>query len=322
MASLQLAELTKRYGASTAVDGLTLAVDEGAFVALVGPSGCGKTTTLRMIAGLIEPDGGRILIGGGEVTREPVHRRNIGLVFQSYALFPHMSVFENVAFGLRRRGLDDVDRRVGAALERVRLGGFAARRPRELSGGQQQRVALARAIVIEPRLLLLDEPLSNLDAALREDMRAELRRLQQDLGITTLLVTHDQAEALTMADRIAVLNRGRLEQYDTPETIYRRPANAFVAQFVGRANFIGTSLAVRPESIRVLARPEPGYETRAAQVVVAAFAGAAIHYTLRLDDGGELRAHAAPEAPPHPAGSRVVAAWRPEDAIRLPGTAR
>jgi putative spermidine/putrescine transport system ATP-binding protein len=318
VSSLRLEGLTKRYGQVTAVDGMSLHVDEGAFVALVGPSGCGKTTMLRMVAGLIEPDAGRILIGDAEVTREPVHRRNIGLVFQSYALFPHMTVFENVAFGLRRRGQGDVAGAVDAALARVRLQGLAARMPRELSGGQQQRVALARAIVIQPRLLLLDEPLSNLDAALRDEMRAELRRLQQDLGITTILVTHDQVEALTMADRIAVLDRGRLEQYDTPETVYRRPANAFVAGFIGRANFITPTLAVRPECLRVSAALPPGHDGRRARVLVAAFAGSAIHYTLALEDGRELRAQMPPDAGGFAPGAEVVVAWSRDNAIVLP----
>jgi len=321
VSSLRLEGLTKRYGQVTAVDAVELSAEEGAFVALLGPSGCGKTTILRMIAGLIEPDGGRILLGGADVTREPVHRRNIGLVFQSYALFPHLSVFENVAFGLRRRRLSDVDLRVRATLSRVRLDGLAERRPRELSGGQQQRVALARAIVIEPRLLLLDEPLSNLDAALRDEMRVELRRLQQELRITTVFVTHDQEEALTMADRIAVMNRGRVEQYDTPQRVYRAPVNAFVAGFIGRANFVAPGLAVRPEALRVATAASADEDSLAAEVVLAAFAGSAVHYTLRLADGVELRAHAPPDAPLHPVGARVLAAWKRRDGIRVGGGA-
>jgi putative spermidine/putrescine transport system ATP-binding protein len=319
VSSLRLEGLRKRYGAVTAVDAVDLAVEEGSFVALLGPSGCGKTTILRMVAGLIEPDGGRILIGGADVTREPVHRRNIGLVFQSYALFPHMSVFENVAFGLRRRGMRDVDARVREALARVRLESFAERRPRELSGGQQQRVALARAIVIEPRLLLLDEPLSNLDAALRDEMRVELRRLQQELRVTTLFVTHDQEEALTMADRIAVMNRGRVAQYDTPQRVYRAPADAFVAGFIGRANFVGPGCAVRPECLRVADIAGPAEDSLPAEVMLAAFAGAVVHYTLRLADGAELRAHASPDAPLYPVGARVLAVWSRGDVIHVGG---
>jgi ABC-type Fe3+/spermidine/putrescine transport system ATPase subunit len=317
MSALRLDALVKRYGSVAAVDGVSLELTQGEFLALVGPSGCGKTTVLRMIAGLIEPDGGRIAIGGADVTELPVHKREIGLVFQSYALFPHLTVFENVAFGLRRRGVAQIETRVRAALAQVRLDGFEQRKPRELSGGQQQRVALARAIVIAPKLLLLDEPLSNLDAALREDMRAELRRLQQELRITTLFVTHDQEEALTMSDRLAVMNRGRIEQVDTPKQVYRRPANSFVAGFVGRANFVAPDLAIRPENLRVFVTAPTGHAHVPARVVVAAFAGAAIHYTLALPDGRELRAHAAPGGVTFAPGDHVVAAWRDDDAIRL-----
>ena len=236
---LALAGLCKDYGVGDpAVDRLDLEIRRGEFVALLGPSGCGKTTTLRMVAGLVEPTAGQILLDGDDLTAKPTHRRNIGMVFQNYALFPHMTVADNVAFGLEMRGIARAEARdrVAEALGLVRLGGLEARRPKALSGGQQQRVALARALVIRPDLLLLDEPLSNLDAKLREEMRGEIREIQRRLGITTVFVTHDQAEALALADRIAVMERGRLAQLGTPEEIYERPATPFVARFVGRIN--------------------------------------------------------------------------------------
>jgi putative spermidine/putrescine transport system ATP-binding protein len=243
---LVLQGLRKDYGVGdAAVDHLDLAIRRGEFVALLGPSGCGKTTTLRMVAGLVEPTSGRILLGGDDLTAKPVHRRNVGMVFQNYALFPHMSVADNVAFGLEMRGLARLERRtrVDEALALVRLSGFENRRPRALSGGQQQRVALARALVIRPDLLLLDEPLSNLDAKLREEMRGEIRQIQRRLGIATVCVTHDQAEALALADRVAVMDRGRLAQLGTPEEIYERPATPFVARFVGRINELPAEIA-------------------------------------------------------------------------------
>jgi putative spermidine/putrescine transport system ATP-binding protein len=243
--ALSLRRLSKAYGAVTAVDRISLDVAPGEFLALLGPSGCGKSTVLRLVAGLVEPDGGQVLLAGDDVTRVPVHRRNVGLVFQSYALFPHMTVFDNVAFGPRRRKAPEAEvrPRVERVLDLVRLGGLERRHPRELSGGQQQRVALARALVTEPRVLLLDEPLSNLDALLRDEMRVELKRLQERLGTTMIFVTHDQAEALALADRVAVMDRGRVEQVGRPEEVYRRPATAFVARFLGRANFLAGVVA-------------------------------------------------------------------------------
>ena len=239
-AAVHLQSLNKVYGEVVAVDDVSLDVQRGEFFSLLGPSGCGKTTTLRLVAGLIEPDGGHIEIMGQDVTDLPANRRNIGMVFQNYALFPHMTVTENVTFGLRMRKVDrgETARRVEQVLDLVQLGGTAQRLPRELSGGQQQRVALARAIVIEPQLLLLDEPLSNLDAKLRKEMQIELRTLQRRLGITAVYVTHDQEEALTLSDRIAVMNRGRISQCSAPSDIYRNPANRFVAEFIGRVNLL------------------------------------------------------------------------------------
>ena len=229
---------------STAVRDLNLSVAEGELVSLLGPSGCGKTTTMRAIAGLMPPQAGRITLGGRDITRVPANARDIGLVFQSYALFPHLSVFENVAFGLRlrRTAKIDLERRVREALLAVALEGFEARLPAQLSGGQQQRVALARAFVIRPRLLLLDEPLSNLDAKLRLEMRTELRRLQRELGITMLYVTHDQSEALALSDRVIVMKLGRIEQASTPQELYSRPRTAFVAGFMGWDNLFSARL--------------------------------------------------------------------------------
>jgi ABC-type Fe3+/spermidine/putrescine transport system ATPase subunit len=244
---LRLEALTKRFGTTLAVSELSLELREGEFLSLLGPSGCGKTTSLRMIAGFERPDAGRVLLAGADITHLPPQRRRTGMVFQSYALFPHLNVFENVAFGLRAQGTPagEIRPRVLRALERVDLAGYEARSVQALSGGQQQRVALARAMAPEPPLLLLDEPLSNLDAALRERTRAELRSLLKEFGITAVFVTHDQEEAFDLSDRIALLDHGVLQQLGTPEELYQDPANAFVASFVGRANFIPARLTER-----------------------------------------------------------------------------
>lgn len=222
------------------LENLNLKVKKGELVSLLGPSGCGKTTTLRVVAGFIEPTAGKFLLGDEDYTKIPVHNRNFGLVFQSYALFPHLTVEENVAFGLKMKKVakDEIKKKVDEILETVDMSHLAKRYPKELSGGQRQRVAIARALVIEPSLLLLDEPLSNLDAKLRLKMRVEIRKLQQKLGITTLFVTHDQEECFSISDRVAVLNKGVIEQFDTPENIYSNPATEFVARFVGFENFI------------------------------------------------------------------------------------
>jgi spermidine/putrescine transport system ATP-binding protein len=238
--ALRLRSVWKRFGSTLAVRDLTLDVRRGEFVSLLGPSGCGKTTTLRLVAGYLRPDAGAIELEGQDVTRTPPYRRDIGMVFQNYALFPHLTVWENVAFGLRMRRVPGAElrRRVGEALALVRLEGLGQRKPRELSGGQQQRVALARAVVIRPRLLLFDEPLSNLDAKLRKSMQIELRKLQEQLGITTVHVTHDQEEALSLSDRVAILNEGRLEQQGGPVEVYLHPRSLFVADFVGKSNLL------------------------------------------------------------------------------------
>jgi putative spermidine/putrescine transport system ATP-binding protein len=239
---LTLAGIEKRYaaGSTPVVAAIDLTIRQGEFLTLLGPSGCGKTTILRMIAGLVPPSAGRIRLAGSEITTWPAHRRNMGLVFQNYALFPHLSVARNVAFGLEMRGLkpDAIEKRVDDALMLVRLTGFGERRPTALSGGQQQRVALARALVIAPAVLLLDEPLSNLDAKLREELREEIRDIQRSLRTTTIFVTHDQEEALTMSDRIVVMNAGRIEQIGSPTEIYEKPQTPFVAGFIGRMNRI------------------------------------------------------------------------------------
>jgi putative spermidine/putrescine transport system ATP-binding protein len=255
-AAVQLTCLRKSYGRVMAIDDVSLRVERGEFFSLLGPSGCGKTTTLRAVAGLIDPDAGKIEIMSRDVTSLPVHKRNIGMVFQSYALFPHMTVAENIGFGLRMRGVkkEEIAARVERALDLVRLGGTGARLPRQLSGGQQQRVAFARAVVIEPQLLLLDEPLSNLDAKLRKEMQIELRALQRRLGITAIYVTHDQEEALTLSDRIAVMNDGRIAQCAEPSEIYRSPSNRFVAEFIGRVNVLPGRIA--PDEGRVLFQAE------------------------------------------------------------------
>ncbi len=235
---VELSRLIKHYGSSVAVDDISIAVERGELVALLGPSGCGKTTTLRMIAGFIPPTSGAIRIGERDVTALPPHRRDTGMVFQSYALFPHLTVAENIAFGLKRRGENraEIGRRVAGIISVLRLDGLERRLPRQLSGGQQQRVAVGRALVINPAVLLLDEPFSNLDAQLRESTRVEMRRLQQRFGITTVFVTHDQAEAMSIADRIAVMHAGRIEQVGSPSAVYRHPTSRFVATFIGRAN--------------------------------------------------------------------------------------
>ena len=250
MAFLALEKLTKKFGTHLAVDGLSLEVEKGEFIALLGPSGCGKTTTLQMIAGFADPSSGAIQLEGRDLLAIKPAKRGLGIVFQSYALFPHMTVAENVAFGLEMQGVAAVERtkRVAETLNLVGLGAFAARFPRQMSGGQQQRVALARALVIRPNILLLDEPLSNLDAKLREEMQIELRQIQRTVGTTTILVTHDQAEAMALSDRIVVMNQGRAEQVGPPHEVYERPATPFVANFLGKTNLVNGA-TVRPERI-------------------------------------------------------------------------
>jgi putative spermidine/putrescine transport system ATP-binding protein len=322
MARLQLNGLTKTYGDFHAVAGVDLDIRQGELVVLLGPSGCGKTTTLRMIAGFIAPTAGEIRLGGKDITRRPPWKRNTGLVFQSYALFPHLSVADNVAFGLRMRKLPQaaIVAKLSEALRLVRLEGLADRLPRELSGGQQQRVALARALVIEPDILLLDEPLSNLDAKLRHEVRVEIRELQKKLGLTTVMVTHDQEEALTMADRLVVMSHGRVQQVGSQRDLYERPANAFVAGFVGRTNFLhgrveapglfrtqsgmaircderaaalGRTLSLRPERLSLTADPVAGADNCfPGTVEFASYLGGILEYYVRLTPEDRLMVQA------------------------------
>ncbi|TNJ40602.1 ABC transporter ATP-binding protein [Phaeobacter sp. B1627] len=277
--SLTLENITAHYGKTMVLEDLDLHVGEGELVSLLGSSGCGKTTTLRLVAGFLEPTSGRIRLGERDLTRLPSHARDIGLVFQTYALFPHLSVRDNVAFGLKQRGIATSDRNKRAMdmIERVGLSGFADRYPANLSGGQRQRVALARALVIDPPLLMFDEPLSNLDAKLRVEMRVEIRRLQQANGTTALYVTHDQEEAFSISDRVAIMNKGRIMQLDTPEVLYSRPANAFVADFVGFENVI-EAVATGEEGGMILAEaggaqlklPKSHFELPAKEFLLAA----------------------------------------------------
>jgi putative spermidine/putrescine transport system ATP-binding protein len=244
MSFLELDRVSKQFGQNVAVEAFSLAVGKSEFISFLGPSGCGKTTTLQMIAGFLDPTHGTIRLEGRDLLAIPPARRGLGIVFQSYALFPHMTAAENVSFGLEMRRVPRAERdaRVRATLAMVGLAGYEDRHPRRMSGGQQQRVALARALVIRPRVLLLDEPLSNLDARLREDMQIELRQIQRNLGTTTILVTHDQIEAMSLSDRIVVLSKGRIEQIGTPQQVYERPASAFVAQFLGKTNEFAASI--------------------------------------------------------------------------------
>ncbi|MEJ0015212.1 MAG: ABC transporter ATP-binding protein [Acetobacteraceae bacterium] len=349
-ASVRLRELTKLFGSTRAVDRVSLAIEPGSIIALLGPSGCGKTTTLRMIAGLLQPDAGDILIDGQPITRVPVHRRNIGMLFQNYALFPHMTVAENIGFGLESRNIrrSAAAPRIAEALQLVQLAGYGDRMPAQLSGGQQQRVALARALVVEPAVLLLDEPLGALDKSLRQSMQVELRDLQRRLGITTVMVTHDQDEALTMADRIAIMRDGYVEQAGTPAEVYQRPVSRFIASFLGAANFfhgkvdgnengalsvtvpggpaisvrssrpVGSpvTIALRPESVKVEV-PDPARDVSrnavSAIVEKVVYHGFVSHLYLRQPNGDSLIAFQQNEtaafAQPIEPGRQVCAYW-------------
>jgi putative spermidine/putrescine transport system ATP-binding protein len=318
MSDIRLEGVSKRYGTVAAADDVDLSVAQGEFVTILGPSGSGKTTLLSLIAGLNKPTSGRIFIGGRDVTEAAAQERNIGLVFQSYALFPHMTVLENVLFplGVRKITGDAAAKQALEALKLVRLEALQDRRPSQLSGGQQQRVALARAIVFKPDILLLDEPLGALDRKLREELQVELKQLQRTLGVTTLLVTHDQEEALSLSDRIMVLNHGRTQQVAAPTEAYLRPANRFVAEFLGIANFIGidggrTGL-VRPERVRL--GPAGINGGTPAKVVEAIYLGQMVRYHLELEGGAAPVVAAAPfVGRAYAAGDRVAVSWDATD---------
>ncbi len=328
-ADVRLSGLTKRYGQVVAVDAIDLAVGRGEFFTLLGPSGSGKTTTLRMIAGFETPDAGTIELGGRDVRDLPPYDREVNTVFQDYALFPHMSVGENVEYGMRvtKVATQERARRRGEALEMVRLAGMDERKPSELSGGQRQRVALARAIVNRPRVLLLDEPLGALDLKLREQMQTELKAIQSDVAITFVYVTHDQDEALTMSDRIAVFEAGRVEQVGTPAEIYEAPKTAFVAGFVGVSNLLereGRRFTIRPEKIHLLEprADEAGLSTEGGRVADVAYAGSFTRYLVALDDGGELQVvrqnlETSSADALEQRGRQVKVGWRPEHTVAV-----
>jgi putative spermidine/putrescine transport system ATP-binding protein len=330
MTRLVIERLEKRFGNVAALKSLSLRVEEGELISLLGPSGCGKTTTLRCVAGFEQPDAGEILFDAQNITQLPPERRDIGMVFQNYALFPHMTVSQNLAFGLEMRKVSqaNVAERVKQALRMVQLDAMLDRYPRQLSGGQQQRVALARALVIEPRMLLLDEPLANLDASLREEMRFFIRDLQQRVGITTLYVTHDQSEAMVMSDRVVVMFNGEIAQVGPPRDLYARPASREVAQFIGRTQFVSATvlarrdaahveldtplgtlvapadpalvigqqalLVVRPEALRLEASVQTGAQARQGQVIRTYFLGGSVEHVLSFAGGVTLFAHTAP----------------------------
>lgn len=355
MVDISLQGLTKRFGTQTVLDRVSLEIAGGEFFFLLGPSGCGKTTLLRHLAGFLQPDTGRITFGGEDVTRLPPHRRDTGLMFQSYALWPHLSVAENVAFGLEERRLAraEIQTRVTEALDRVQLGNLGSRRISQLSGGQQQRVALARALVIRPRCLLLDEPLSNLDAKLRHEMRAEIRRIVKEFGLTAVHVTHDRDEALSMADRLAVMDAGRIAQVGAPEAVYRHPASRMVAEFIGATNLIPATagdalgdgfqvaqtafgrllgrpcgaapaadkpvlLSIRPESL-VFDPPAGATNALQARITDLTYLGATAQYEVQLPSGPSLQVcEMNPRVLRRPGETEVRLAVAPEDVLLLP----
>jgi putative spermidine/putrescine transport system ATP-binding protein len=346
-AALTLDRLVKRFAGQMAVDEVSLEVQPGEMIVLLGPSGCGKTTTLRMIAGFVPASSGDIRLDGVSIAGLPPYRRDMGIVFQSYALFPHLSVAHNIAFGLEMRRMNRaaIESRVAAMLRLVKLDAFADRLPRQLSGGQQHRVALARALAIHPKLLLLDEPLSNLDAGLRQDMAREIRLLQQRGGITTIMVTHDQQEAMALGDRLVVMRDGRVQQIGTPEDLHLRPANSFVARFIGGSNILSgdldsgtrlhlpggettitlagnyrraarTTLAIRPDSIR-LASPGTATARVTGEVELSTYLGTTVEHVVRIGPDATLLTRGAgigPDAAPRlPAGSRVALCWSADE---------
>ena len=355
MAVVELVGLTKKYAGHVAVSEVNLKIASGEFFSLLGPSGCGKSTTLRMVAGFVTPDDGRIFIDGDDIVDRPPEKRDVGIVFQNYAIFPHMNVADNIAFGLRMRKVDkaEIKRRVGEALQQVGLAGYERRFQKELSGGEQQRVALARVLVTRPRILLLDEPLSALDKNLREEMKYWIKDLQKSLGITTIYVTHDQGEALTMSDRIGVMNKSRVVRVGTPTEIYERPGDLFVTTFIGESNLIDATvqrasadsielslggggtvaapprkgltagqrvkLVIRPENVLLDANGLDGLASLPATVEARIYQGALIRYRLSAA-GQPLIAEVQNQAgrAQHDAGSQITAYWRPDRTEVLP----
>jgi spermidine/putrescine transport system ATP-binding protein len=349
---IRLVDLTKDFREVRAVDHVSVDIRSGEFFSLLGPSGCGKTTTLRMIGGFELPTSGRIELRGRDITIDPPDKRPVNMVFQHYALFPHLDVGENVAFGLRRRGVERnaIRNRVAEALALVRLHGYERRRPNQLSGGQQQRVALARALVNQPTVLLLDEPLGALDLKLRRQLQVELKRIQSEVGITFVYVTHDQEEALAMSDRIAVMSGGRIEQVGTPEQLYDRPATRFVADFIGTTNLLPgvvsradsgativrldsgdecrvladgvlagrrVDVSIRPEAVSLAGRGATGDVAIAGRVEQAAYLGTAVQYRVRTDAGLSITALTPKGGPRLVPGSEVIISWSPDDALVL-----
>jgi spermidine/putrescine transport system ATP-binding protein len=314
-AVLELREVSKHYPTHRAVNGISLSIERGEFFALLGPSGCGKTTTLRLIAGFEEPSGGEIRLSGANIHHLKPYQRNVSTVFQNYALFPHLTVQQNVEFGLRRRTENHIGKRVREVLELVQLVDKESRYPSEISGGERQRVALARSLVLAPDVLLLDEPLSALDPNLRKQVRAELKDLQRRVGITFLFVTHDQEEALSMADRLGVMNAGELQQVGTPEEVYLRPQTRFVASFLGAINWIG-DIGVRPEAMRIAKGPlGEAAGSRPATVVQSTFLGNCVHLEARLPDGQMVVAEISRLTEPFAAGDSVYVSWEPTDEL-------
>jgi len=331
--AIRLSALTKSFGAVTAVDNVTLDIAAGEFFSMLGPSGSGKTTVLRLIAGFETPTSGSVSLFGQDVTSSAPFDRDVNTVFQDYALFPHMSVLDNVAYGLRIRGIKKSERleRARAALETVRLGGFGDRKPAQLSGGQRQCVALARATIVEPKALLLDEPLGALDLKLREQMQVELKEIQRELGITFIFVTHDQEEALTLSDRVAVFSEGRIVQLGTPQEIYERPQSPFVADFVGTSNvFVGQvaktvvgtagSFSIRPERMTVSTSTKAGLHSAEGTVVEAIYIGGESRIVVDLDAGARINVidnEKTPEVASALRGKRVTVSWKAADVVSL-----
>jgi spermidine/putrescine transport system ATP-binding protein len=315
---LELRRISKRFASHCAVTDVSLSIERGQFFSLLGPSGCGKTTTLRMIAGFEPPTSGEVWLDGSRIDALPPYQRNVNTVFQSYALFPHLSVRGNIEFGLRRKRADGIDARIAKVIEQVRLHGKESRMPQELSGGERQRVALARALVLAPDVLLLDEPLSALDPQLRKQVRAELKDLQRRVGVTFLFVTHDQEEALSLSDRIAVMNAGAVEQIGTPQEIYQRPKTKFVASFLGLMNWVGP-IGVRPECTKISreAFVSNGNGARRGVVTRSVFLGSSVHVETRLENGDAMLAQIPAQGDFYQEGESVHVWWNSNDELRF-----